>query len=168
MSQPLCIDGLHSFESEQSFVAIIEIRHQKRQGTRYNTDMVTVRTFDESTLGAMVDGPVLELPGSRITIRELITLRVRAEVDRYNREQPERYYGLVQPSDVEEMLNGPRTRSFRKISADAQVKIALDAFERQGFLVLLPAGQASSLDEEVTLYPDDSVSFLRLVPLIGG
>ncbi len=135
---------------------------------RYNKAMVTVRTFDESTLGALIDGPTLELPESRISVRELIERRVRAEVDRYNRERPERFYGLIQPSDVEEMLNGPRKRTFREISADAQVKIALDAFERQGFLVLLPSGQASSLDEEVTLYPDDSVSFLRLVPLIGG
>lgn len=130
--------------------------------------MVTVRTFDETTLGALVDGPSIELPGSRLTVADLIRLRVRAEVDRYNRERPERFYGLVQPGDIETMLNGPTSRQFKPIDPDRQVAVALDAFERQSFLVLFPGGQASSLDQEITLYPDDSVSFLRLVPLIGG
>ena len=99
---------------------------------------------------------------------ELIALRVRAEVRRYNNAADGWFYGLVQPSDVERMVNGPAERRFRPIDADRQVEVALQAFRESRFLVLLPEGQAVSVDEMVTLREGDEVGFLRLVPLVGG
>jgi hypothetical protein len=130
--------------------------------------MTSVRTIDESTSGTRIEGPVVEWETEEILVRDLIALRVRAEVRRYNNEHSGRYYGLVQPSDLEQMLNGPTERRFHPIDADRQVEVALKAFLDQRFLILLPDRQAESLEEPVRLKDGDEVGFLRLVPLIGG
>ena len=108
------------------------------------------------------------MPSADVTIRELITFRVQNEVERYNRERPEKYYGLVQPADVETTLNGPSDRAFKPIDPGKQIDAAIQAFEKQRIIVLTPKGQAESLDDTVSLFDGDEVSFLRLVPLIGG
>jgi len=130
--------------------------------------MTTIRTVDETTAGGRTEGPVLELEGTDFTVRDLISLRVREEVRRYNNRPTGRYYGLVQPTDLETMLNGPTEGKVRQIDADAQVATALQAFKKQQVLVLLPDRQAMDLDEPVALSDGDEVGFLRLVPLVGG
>jgi hypothetical protein len=130
--------------------------------------MVNVLTMDESTTGARLAGPTLTFENPTLTIRELIERRVLTEVEIYNLSRPDAFYGLVQPSDIEQFLNGPRKRSFKPLNAKTQVDVAIDAFQRQRFLVLLPKGQASSLDQKVTFQDRDEISFLKLIPLIGG
>ena len=66
------------------------------------------------------------------------------------------------------MLNGYRIREGRKIDWEAQLEKALDAFQRNGFLLLVDDRQLTDLDEEVVLKPGSQVTFLRLVPLVGG
>ncbi|MER5207152.1 hypothetical protein [Streptomyces sp. NPDC002825] len=45
---------------------------------------------------------------------------------------------------------------------------AVEAFGRNGFLVLVGDRQIEELDETVTVGPETEVVFLRLVPLVGG
>ena len=130
--------------------------------------MPSIRMIDETTSGGRYEAPPLLLETERVTVRDLIALRVRAEVRRYNNEHGDRFYGLVQPSDLEQMVNGPAVRRFRPIDADRQVEVALKAFRDGRFLVLLPNRQAGSLDDEVFLNEGDEVGFLRMVPLVGG
>ncbi len=115
------------------------------------------------------DGPlVLEFLTERITVRELIRSRVYEEVQDYNRRRPERYRGLVEPTDVERTLNGVRPKAGREIDWQRQFETACKAYERNGFLVLVNNRQAGGLDEEVTLGPGAEVTFVKLVPLVGG
>ncbi len=130
--------------------------------------MPRIRTIDETTTGRRVEAPALDVETDAPTVRDLIALRVRAEVRRYNNEGAPRFYGLVQPTEVERMVNGVAERSFRPIDADRQVEVALKAFRDGRFLVLLPDRQAESLDETVALTDGDEVGFLRMVPLVGG
>ena len=130
--------------------------------------MPSIRLIDETTSGGRFEAPMLELEKDHLTVHELIALRVRAEVRRYNNERRGPYYGLVQPSDLETMLNGPAERRFRPIDADRQVEVALKAFREGRFLVLLPDRQVETLEETVILNDGDEVSFLRMVPLVGG
>ncbi|MEU2504430.1 hypothetical protein ABZ621_06920 [Streptomyces sp. NPDC007863] len=51
---------------------------------------------------------------------------------------------------------------------EAALARALDAFARNGFLVLVGDRQIEDPDETVALGPDTEVVFLRLVPLVGG
>ncbi len=111
-------------------------------------------------------GFMLDVPEAQITVRELIRTRVYREVHEYNLDQPEYFHGLVQPSDAEKSLNGFKMRSRRRIDPERQFEMAIDAFYRNGFIVLLDDRQVEELEEEIR--PDTTVTFLKLVPLVGG
>ena len=46
--------------------------------------------------------------------------------------------------------------------------MALEAFERNGFFVIVGGRQVESLDEELALGADTDVRFVKLTPLVGG
>ena len=110
----------------------------------------------------------IHLASERVTARELIERRVREEVARYNATLGEEFFGLVQPDDAERLLNGYRMRTPRRISADEQCKHALSAFRNHGFLLLVNDRQVESLDEPLILGDRTDLTFLKLVPLVGG
>lgn len=129
----------------------------------------TVTVHDE-TLGGVDDTRsfTLDFLTTRITARELIQRRVTEEVALYNATAAEYFHGLVQPTDAERTLNGYRLRDTRHVDAEAQVARALDAFERNGFFLLVDDQQVESLDSEIELRVHTAVSFVKLVPLVGG
>ena len=130
--------------------------------------MTTVTVQDETSRGELVRSFELELPDPTVTARELIRARVYEEVRAHNRSRPDRFAGLVQPTDTERDLNGYRFRKRRRLDWQKQVEIALAAFESNGFLLLVDDHQVTSLDEQVRLQPGSQISFLKLVPLVGG
>ncbi|MHC4528661.1 MAG: hypothetical protein ACYS29_12360 [Planctomycetota bacterium] len=131
--------------------------------------MVTqVLIRDETTAGQITGEQVVEFLTERITVRELIRGRVYQEVQHYNRRQPEYFRGLVQPSEAEKTLNGYKLAKRRQIDWKKQFDMAVEAFEKNGFLILIDDFQPKALDEEVTLKPNAAVSFVKLVPLVGG
>ena len=130
--------------------------------------MTTVTVRDETSGGESLRSFELELPDPTVSARELIRARVFEEVQAHNRSRPDRYAGLVQPTDTERDLNGYRFRKRRRLDWQKQVDVALAAFESNGFLLLVDDHQVTSLDEEVRLRPGSQVSFLKLVPLVGG
>ncbi len=123
---------------------------------------------DTNTLGD--DGPVLVLDflTEQITVRELIRSRVYQEVKDFNTQQPEFFKGLVQPTETEQTLNGYKLRKPRKINWEEQFEKALTAFQSNGFIILVDDEQVTELDQEITIVPNTSVSFMKLVPLVGG
>jgi hypothetical protein len=104
----------------------------------------------------------------RITVRALIRTRVYQEVGDYNLRQPEYFRGLVQPTDAERTLNGFKVRQGRRIDPEKQFEGAIESFYRNGFLVLVNDRQVDELEEEIEIRPDTTVTFLKLVPLVGG
>ncbi len=101
-------------------------------------------------------------------LRDLICHRVREEVARYNARPVARFNGLVQPTDAERTLNGYVLRVPRTLDWRAQADAALSAFGRNGFFVFAGDRQVEDLDEELALAEAAVVSFVRLVPLVGG
>jgi hypothetical protein len=65
-------------------------------------------------------------------------------------------------------LNGVKIRERRKVDWEAQYQLALEAFARNGFFILVNDHQVESLDETILLTPATQVSFIRLIPLVGG
>jgi hypothetical protein len=131
----------------------------------------TLKIRDETTFSLGGDGErdfTLDLPEERITVRDLIRARVHREVHDYNLEQPEYFQGLVQPSDAERSLNGFKMRRRRKIDPERQFQLAKRAFYTNGFILLVDDRQVDELDEEIEIRPDTRVTFLKLVPLVGG
>ncbi len=110
----------------------------------------------------------LNLLTEQLTVRELICTRVSQEVLDYNLKQPIHYRGLVQPSDAEQTLNGFRLRSGRQLDQEKELNKALKAFQENHFLLLLDDRQLTELDEEIVIKPDSMVTFLKLIPLVGG
>jgi|SRR6476620_11592742 hypothetical protein len=127
---------------------------------------VTVR--DEATNGGTTNELTLEFLNERITVRELIRGRVYQEVTEYNAKQSAVFRGLIEPTDAERVLNGYRLKGRRKLDWEAQYRRALQAFRGNGFLLLVDGRQLDDLDQEIELRPDSKISFLRLVPLVGG
>ena len=131
----------------------------------------TLKIRDETTVGLGGDEDrdfTLDVMGGRITVRELIRTRVANEVRDYNLSQPEYFRGLVQPTDAERSLNGFRMRKRRRIDPEKQFELAIKAFYANGFIVLVNDRQVDELEEEIEIRPDTTVTFLKLVPLVGG
>jgi hypothetical protein len=75
---------------------------------------------------------------------------------------------LVQPTDAERVLNGYRLKKQRLLDWREQYEAAVTAFDNSGFMMLAGDRQIEDLDEEIVVTPGLSVSFIRLVPLVGG
>jgi hypothetical protein len=126
---------------------------------------------DETTLSLGGDDErdfILDVPDERITVRQLIRARVYREVHDYNLDQPEYFHGLIQPSDAERSLNGFKMRKRRSIDPEKQFELAERAFYTNGFILLVDGRQLDELEEEIEVRPDTTVTFLKLVPLVGG
>ena len=91
---------------------------------------------------------------------------MKQEVERFNRDESEVFRGLVQPGETERVLNGVRER--RPLDWEQQYAKAVAAFAGNGFLVFVDDRQVTSLDETIRLAPETKVTFLKLVPLMGG
>jgi hypothetical protein len=131
----------------------------------------TLKIRDETTLsfgGDDAEGFTLDVLTSRITVRELIRARVYQEVYQYNLDRPEYFQGLIQPSDAERSLNGFKMRERRSIDPEKQFEMAIKAFYSNGFIVLLDDRQVDELEDEIEVRPDTTITFLKLVPLVGG
>ena len=125
---------------------------------------------DESTasLGKIEHSFTVHVSGERISVRELIRLRVTQEVEEFNSRQPAVFRMLVQPSDAERTLNGFKFHKPRPVNPITQYDKAIEAFEGNGFIVLVDDYQIESLETEIAFGPETSITFLKLVPLVGG
>jgi hypothetical protein len=130
--------------------------------------MPTLTVRDETTAGDISEPITLEFPTEQITVRELIRERIYQEVQDYNREKLGAFRGLIQPSEAEVALNGYKLKPGREIKWKNQFEQACEAYEGSRVLVLAGDRQTESLDEVISLTRGVAVSFLKLVPLVGG
>jgi hypothetical protein len=134
----------------------------------HNPSPRLVTITDETTGSKISNSFTLEFLDERITAREFIRRRVYQEVQDYNMRSTETYNGLVQPEDTERTLNGYKLKTPRQLNWESQYAKALEAFERNGFIMLANDQQLETLDEEFDLKEGCTVTFLKLVPLVGG
>jgi hypothetical protein len=126
---------------------------------------------DESATGSLLNELTLDVLSETITVRELIRSRIYQEVQDHNLRQQQgatEFRGLVTPTDRERTLNDAKPRRAREIDWKEQFEKACEAFEHNGFFILIDDHQAGSLDEVITLRHDTKVSFVKLVLLVGG
>ena len=128
----------------------------------------TLTIHDETASGQKTNTLTLDCLTETLTVRELIRARIYQEVQDYNLKEPEYFRGLVEPTNAEKVLNGFKLKAKRKIDWEEQYKKALEAFERNGFFVLVGDKQAENLDQPFEVKVDTEVSFVKLVPLVGG
>ncbi len=127
-----------------------------------------VRVCDETSSGDVVHALDLILSAERVKVRDIIEARVRSEVCAYNEKTDDYFHGLVCPSEAEKTLNGYKMRKHAHIDANKQIEVALEAFKKNGFFMLINDRQAEDLDEVVYLKDNTTVSFIKLTQLVGG
>ena len=127
---------------------------------------LTVSILDETTGGERRSAGDFEFATPTATLREIIRHRVQQEVERFNQSDAELFRGIVRPEETERMLNGVRQRPV--LDWQQQYAKALASFEANGFVVFLGDRQITGLDEPLRLAAHTKLTFLKLVPLIGG
>lgn len=74
----------------------------------------------------------------------------------------------MRPAGAELTRDGYTLREPRHVDAEVQCLLALKAFGRNGFVVLVGDRQVEDLDAELDLPAGTEVTFLKLVALVGG
>src|SRR4051812_10371760 len=116
--------------------ALVSGRHHSSIGRRPMSLILTIRDGVSFNINANSFELTISMPTEVVTARELIRERVRQEVEDYNTRQPEYFRGLVQPTDAERTLNGFKLRKARTLDWEEQFEKAIEAFERNGFILL--------------------------------
>lgn len=129
---------------------------------------MTITIKDETFAGKILQELNIEFETELVTVRDIIAGRVTKEVEQYNNKMPVYFNGLIEPSDAEKTLNGYKLKPKAMIDAEEQVYVALNAFQNNGFFVLVDNIQSESLDQEIPLRRDLKISFIKLTPLVGG
>lgn len=128
----------------------------------------TVVVRDESLSGEVTNELSLEFESRSVSVRELIRARVYQEVSDYNAGVSTSFRGLVQPQGSTVVRDGYLLKERRSIDWNEQFAKALEAFQAGRIIVIAGERQVETLEEEVGIDSGCSVSFLRLVPLVGG
>lgn len=110
---------------------------------------------------------VLDFLEERISVAELIRGYIYQEVTEFNARWV-RTGGVVELTEAERLLNGPRRRSGHRVDWEGQYERAITAFQQSRLIILIGDRQVTGLDEEIELRASAAVTFLRLVPLAGG
>lgn len=130
--------------------------------------MIQILIQDEQLNGTITNQFELSFDSEITTTRAIIELRVKQEVERYNEKKNSAFNGLVQPKLQEIILNARTPKQQPKVDAEQQIYIALDAFQKNGYFILVNNQQLEDLDELITLTPQTTISFIKLTPLVGG
>ena len=133
-----------------------------------NENIITLSIKDENFSGKVLHEVMIGFNSEFVSVKEIIEARVRQEVENYNNKLPEYYNGLIEPSDAEKTINGYKLRNKKPIDGEKQAYVALDAFQKNGFFVLIDNLQCNSLEQSVKLGADTRISFVKLTPLVGG
>lgn len=130
--------------------------------------VATLSIRDEITLDGTGYEFTLDFASEKITVQELIRSRVYQEVKDYNVRQTEYFCGLVKPTDAEKTLNGYKLSKPRQLDWEKQYETAIASFQSNGFLILVGDRQVDDLEEVIEINSSTSVTFLKLIPLVGG
>lgn len=112
--------------------------------------------------------------GKHLTLRELLTRIVLAEVKSFRtRSEQRRLTRVLTKTEIASALKkgkvdmGGRDLE-QEVEPQAAVDSALQAFEDGFYFVFIDDEQQEDLEAEVYLHSESRVTFLRLVPLVGG
>ncbi|MET0573050.1 MAG: hypothetical protein ABWZ79_16620 [Pedobacter agri] len=112
---------------------------------------VVLRIQDQTGAGKIISEINISLKSNRVTVKEIIEARVIAEVEH-----------------AEKTLNGYKMKERKQVDAEKQIYIALDAFLKNGYFILIDNFQAQELEQQVDIKPSTQLSFVKLTPLVGG
>lgn len=119
----------------------------------------------------------LRLASERISARDIVAQHVRDEVDRLNalarrkHAEHDRVASFLvgeHAHELERRLNTPDRKGPKVIDRTKEVDAALDAIAARTVIVLFDDVEVEDLDADLTVTDQSKITFLRLVPLVGG
>src|SRR5262245_35860556 len=116
-----------------------------------------IRDETTASLGKPEHTFTVHVSGEKISLRDLIRLRVIQEFEKFNSQQPGVCRMLVQQNEAEKTLNGFKFHKPRPVNPDTQYEKAIEAFEGNGFIVLVDDYQIESLETEIVFQPETSI-----------
>lgn len=131
--------------------------------------MLTLNVLEKTATGAERDDFQVCLPNGEMTVRDLICRCVDFRLSAI-RELPvgsQRYTCLV-PNDDERLLNGDKPRKRPELDVQKHYERVFQAFDSNQIMLFVDGHQFENLDDEIVVTPDSQVTFLKLVPLVGG
>jgi len=127
---------------------------------------------EETFVGKVLNKIALDVDQERVTIGELIKLKVEHTVVQHNAAIKAENNQESTQHEVESILNRSQsqTYAFKRELADPETETyrAWEAFKTNQLIVLIDNSQAESLEQEVLLNQDTVASFLKLTQLVGG
>lgn len=127
--------------------------------------MKTLTITDTSVAGQILHEISLQFESEYISVRDLIEARIQEEIKKYEQKKGEYKSSLVVPSNLEERLNKKNKTS---IDVEKQVYIAMDAFQKNGFFILIDDEQVVDLEQKFLIESTTQISFIKLTQLVGG
>jgi hypothetical protein len=127
-----------------------------------------IQIADTTMAGEILNKISIAIENERTNLAKIIKGRVTHEVKAYNQKLGEQFYGLVQPSESEKVLNGYKMKKRQPIDAEKQVYIALEAFNKNAFFVLVDDQQVDELETELLVSETTNIHFMKLTQLVGG
>jgi hypothetical protein len=113
--------------------------------------------------------------GAELRLRDLLTLVVRQEVQAFaQRSEEQRLIRVLSPDQISEgvakgkVSMGGVESADPPISEETSVTVALQGFIDGLYFVFLDDRQQEDLDAVVSLQPESTLTFIRLVALAGG
>lgn len=112
--------------------------------------------------------------GRTLTLRDLLVSVITREVEAFNERQEQRLIlHILKPDDIAAGVARGKIdmgghEEAQSVDTEDAVAAALQAFADRLYLVFLDGRQVEALDEEIAIHDDSHLTFVRLVPLIGG
>lgn len=127
-----------------------------------------LRIRDETAMGQVIYEFDLLLSKPQVSVKEIISERVKLEVENYRNKKKSKGYSLFEVDKVEQILNKYDLKTTSKLDIEKQVAIALRAFDSNEYFIIIDITQVDSLEQRVDITDNLQVSFLKLVPIMGG
>lgn len=109
----------------------------------------------------------IEVKEERLTVRELIRNVVFQQVYEQNNASRE-WNRVIDAAEQEKILNKKSDKNGPTVDWAPKYEQALSAFENNQVLLLIDEKQVENLDDFINLKPSTKVTFLKMVPLVGG
>ena len=111
---------------------------------------------------------------SKLTLQELLTAVVQAEVEAFRSRQTEgRLNQILTPDRIEQGVDRGKISSggselAQEVDLQVAINNAIQSFQDGFYYVFIDDEQQMELDKSVILQPRSQLIFLRLTPLVGG
>jgi hypothetical protein len=129
--------------------------------------VATIEMRDVSPGGHLLSEAVVEDLPVRTTLRQVLDTRVRAEVDRYNRELGPTYRGLVQPEDAIRFSDGFRMRAPRRLDADHLLTAVQEAVTAGVVVFEVEGERVGNLGHELDLTRTVTITTVMVRPIVA-